>query len=141
MAQDKLQSQDEQEIQFKKRARRRLVGSIALVLFMIVALPMVLEDQSAQTPKTPVAISIPSQDGEAFVPKAEPVAPAPEPQAQPEPVQVAPEPVVTAPEPAPVVEEKKELDRGDRKRLMKLRKDMIKNGENTFEIDQQLGIE
>ena len=106
MAHDKLQSQDEQEIQFKKRARRRLVGSIALVLFMIVALPMVLEDQSAQTPKTPVAISIPSQDGEAFVPKAEPVAPAPEPQAQPEPVQVAPEPVVTAPEPAPVVEEK-----------------------------------
>jgi DedD protein len=106
MAQDKLQSQDEQEIQFKKRARRRLVGSIALVLFMIVALPMVLEDRSAQTPKTPVAISIPSQDGEAFVPKAEPVAPAPEPQAQPEPVQVAPEPVVTAPEPAPVVEEK-----------------------------------
>jgi DedD protein len=106
MAQDKLQSQDEQEIQFKKRARRRLVGSIALVLFMIVALPMVLEDRSAQTPKTPVAISIPSQDGEAFVPKAEPVAPAPEPQAQPEPVQVAPEPVVTAPEPAPVIEEK-----------------------------------
>lgn len=106
MTQDKLQSQDEQEIQFKKRARRRLVGSIALVLFMIVALPMVLEDRSAQTPKTPVAISIPSQDGEAFVPKAEPVAPAPEPQAQPEPVQVAPEPVVTAPEPAPVVEEK-----------------------------------
>lgn len=106
MAQDKLQSQDEQEIQFKKRARRRLVGSIALVLFMIVALPMVLEDRSAQTPKTPVAISIPSQDGEAFVPKAESVAPAPEPQAQPEPVQVAPEPVVTAPEPAPVVEEK-----------------------------------
>jgi DedD protein len=106
MAQDKLQSQDEQEIQFKKRARRRLVGSIALVLFMIVALPMVLEDRSAQTPKTPVAISIPSQDGEAFVPKAEPVVPAPEPQAQPEPVQVAPEPVVTAPEPASVVEEK-----------------------------------
>ncbi len=106
MAQDKLQSQDEQEIQFKKRARRRLVGSIALVLFMIVALPMVLEDRSAQTPKTPVAISIPSQDGEAFVPKDEPIAPAPEPQVQPEPVQVAPEPVVAAPEPAPVLEEK-----------------------------------
>lgn len=106
MAQDKLQSQDEQEIQFKKRARRRLVGSVALVLFMIVALPMVLEDRSAQTPKTPVAISIPSQDGEAFVPKDEPIAPAPEPQVQPEPVQVAPEPVVAAPEPAPVLEEK-----------------------------------
>lgn len=106
MAQDKLQSQDEQEIQFKKRARRRLVGSVALVLFMIVALPMVLEDRSAQTPKAPVAISIPSQDGEAFVPKAEPVAPPPEVQVQPEPVQAAPEPLVAAPEPAPVIEEK-----------------------------------
>jgi elongation factor 3 len=40
-----------------------------------------------------------------------------------------------------VVEEKKEMDRGDRKRLMKLRKEMIKKGEDTYEIDQQLGIE
>jgi DedD protein len=106
MAQDKLQSQDEQEIQFKKRARRRLVGSVALVLFMIVALPMVLEDRSAQTPKAPVAISIPSQDAEAFVPKVEPVAPPPEVQVQPEPVQAAPEPLAAEPEPAPVIEEK-----------------------------------
>ena len=40
-----------------------------------------------------------------------------------------------------MAEEKKEIDRGDRKRLMKLRKDMLKRGEDTFEIDQQLGIE
>ena len=39
-----------------------------------------------------------------------------------------------------VVEEKKELNRADRKRLMKQRKDMIKNGEDTFEIDQLLGV-
>ncbi len=38
-------------------------------------------------------------------------------------------------------EEKKELNRADRKQLMKQRKDMIKNGEDTFEIDQLLGIE
>jgi len=106
MAQDKLQSQDEQEIQFKKRARRRLVGSIALVLFMIVALPMVLEDRNAQTPKSPVTISIPSQDGEALVPKAESVVPAPEPQVQPDPIQLDSEPEVVAPEAGPVVEEK-----------------------------------
>ena len=37
--------------------------------------------------------------------------------------------------------EKKELDRGDRKKLMKQRKDMIKNGEDTYEIDQILGLE
>eukprot|EP00981_Chlorochromonas_danica_P016137 scaffold15892_cov537-Ochromonas_danica.AAC.1 len=38
-------------------------------------------------------------------------------------------------------EEKKEVSRADRKRLMKQRKDMIKNGEDTYEIDQLLGIE
>jgi elongation factor 3 len=37
--------------------------------------------------------------------------------------------------------EKKELSRADRKQLMKQRKDMIKNGEDTYEIDQLLGIE
>ena len=62
MAQDNLQSQNEQEIQFKKRARRRLVGAVALVLLMIVLLPMLLEDKIAQTPKEDVVISIPSQD-------------------------------------------------------------------------------
>lgn len=38
-------------------------------------------------------------------------------------------------------EEVKEVNRADRKRLMKIRKDMVKNGEDTYEIDQQLGIE
>jgi len=38
-------------------------------------------------------------------------------------------------------EEKKELSRDDKKRLMKLRKEMIKNGEDTYEIDKQLGLE
>lgn len=64
MAQDNLQSQSEQEIQFKKRARRRLVGAIALVLLMIVLLPMLIEDKVAQTPKEDVVISIPSQDNQ-----------------------------------------------------------------------------
>ncbi len=62
MAQDNMESQSEQEIQFKKRARRRLVGAIALVLLMVVLLPMLLEDRVAQTPKEEVVISIPSQD-------------------------------------------------------------------------------
>jgi hypothetical protein len=38
-------------------------------------------------------------------------------------------------------EEKKELSRADRKRLEKLRKDMVKRGEDTYEIDLQLGLE
>ena len=64
MAQDDLQSQSEQEIQFKKRARRRLVGAVALVLLMIVLLPMLLEDKVAQGNREDVVISIPSQDAQ-----------------------------------------------------------------------------
>lgn len=37
-------------------------------------------------------------------------------------------------------EEKKELSRDDKKRLMKQRKEMLKNGEDTYEIDQLLGL-
>lgn len=57
---------DEQEIQFKKRARRRLVGAIALVLLMVTILPMVLDDRSSNLPQPEIAISIPSQDGDDF---------------------------------------------------------------------------
>jgi len=44
-----------------------------------------------------------------------------------------------------IVENKKEIDkteltRDDKKRLMKQRKEMIKNGEDTYEIDQLLGL-
>jgi elongation factor 3 len=38
-------------------------------------------------------------------------------------------------------EEKKEINRADKKKLLKLRKEMLKRGEDTFEIDQQLGLE
>jgi elongation factor 3 len=38
-------------------------------------------------------------------------------------------------------EEPKELNRADKKRLQKMRKDMIKRGEDTYEIDIQLGLE
>ncbi len=38
-------------------------------------------------------------------------------------------------------EEPKELNRSDKKRLQKLRKEMMKRGEDTYEIDMQLGLE
>ena len=38
-------------------------------------------------------------------------------------------------------DEPKELNRSDKKRLQKLRKEMLKRGEDTYEIDLQLGIE
>lgn len=69
---------DEQEIQFKKRARRRLVGAIALVLLMVTILPMVLDDRSSSLPQPEIEISIPSQDGEDFTTDITPYIPEPE---------------------------------------------------------------
>jgi DedD protein len=57
---------DEQEIQFRKRARRRLVGAIALVLLMVTVLPMVLDDRTSSLPQHEIEISIPSQNGDEF---------------------------------------------------------------------------
>jgi DedD protein len=66
---------DEQEIQFKKRARRRLVGAIALVLLMVTILPMVLDDRSAHLSQQEIMISIPSQDGDDFTSDIKPYVP------------------------------------------------------------------
>lgn len=66
---------NEQEIQFKKRARRRLVGAIALVLLMVTVLPMLLDDRSARGPQQEIAITIPSQQDTDFNSKVVPVAP------------------------------------------------------------------
>jgi len=67
---------NDQEIQFKKRARRRLVGAVALVLIMVAVLPMVLDDHATKTPQQEIAISIPSQDGGEFTSKIVPIKPA-----------------------------------------------------------------
>lgn len=69
---------DEQEIQFRKRARRRLVGAIALVLLMVTVLPMVLDDRSANLPQQEIEISIPSQDDDEFASSVTPYNPEPE---------------------------------------------------------------
>ena len=50
----------EQELNIKKRARRRLVGAIALVLLMIIVLPMILKDRAAITPAEKITITLPS---------------------------------------------------------------------------------
>ncbi|WP_137718352.1 SPOR domain-containing protein [Methylobacillus flagellatus] len=54
---------NEQEIQFQKRARRRLVGAVALVLVMVTVLPMILDDHAEPLPQQDIDISIPSQEG------------------------------------------------------------------------------
>jgi len=60
----------DEELQLKKRARRRLVGAIALVLLIVVFLPMVL-DSEPKPLNQDIAINIPP------IPKADNSAPAP----------------------------------------------------------------
>lgn len=96
MATEKL---SEQEIQFRKRARRRLVGAIALVLLMVTVLPMVLDDREAQAPQPEIAVNIPSQDSGDFASRIVPVDPAAEKPAVPN--QSSETPVEAAP-PQPV---------------------------------------
>lgn len=50
---------NEQELKLKKRARRRLVGAIALVLLMVVVLPQVLQDRAALTQQEAIKITMP----------------------------------------------------------------------------------
>ena len=94
---------NEQEIQFKKRARRRLVGAIALVLLMVAVLPMLLDDHSTKAPQQEIAINIPSQDDSDFASRVVPTAPENAPASDPEaaaPAEASPQPA----EPAPVAE-------------------------------------
>ena len=51
----------DQELNLKKRARRRLVGAIALVLLMIIVLPMILKDRAATSPQDKITISLPGE--------------------------------------------------------------------------------
>ena len=50
-----------EELSLKKRARRRLVGAIALVLLMIIVLPMILKDRSLVQPKEQITITLPDE--------------------------------------------------------------------------------
>ena len=54
-------SNNSEEIQLRGRARRRLVGAIAVVVIMVVALPMVL-DKAPKPVGQNIAINIPSQE-------------------------------------------------------------------------------
>lgn len=62
------QSISDEELQLKKRARRRLVGAIALVLLAVVFLPMVL-DKEPKPVGQDIAIRIPSQENTPFKPQ------------------------------------------------------------------------
>lgn len=54
----------DEQLQFKKRARRRLVGAIALALLAVIVLPMVM-DQEPKPLTQDIQIRIPNQDASA----------------------------------------------------------------------------
>ena len=63
-----------EELQLRKRARRRLIGAIALVTIVAVFLPMFLDHEPKQV-KQDISIQIPSPDSGAFKSKIVPMAP------------------------------------------------------------------
>jgi DedD protein len=88
-----VESQDVNTL--KRRGRRRLVGSIALVLAAVIVLPWIFDPQPRQTP--PVSVRIPNEDESAFTPKAVP-----------KPAPPRTEPARSAPKPEPKPEAKPE---------------------------------
>ena len=102
----------DQELQLKKRARRRLVGAVALVLLIVVFLPMIL-DSEPRPLNQDIAITIPP------IPKSELNQQNPAPAvsstpAPPSPPRVAGMPVPAyQPDPAPSGETKPDLPRSE----------------------------
>ena len=82
------------DLQLKKRARRRLVGAAALALFAVIVLPMVM-DREPRPLSQDIQVRIPSQDATGFAAKLLPAKPAATP--------------MPAPEPKPLAEQKAEV--------------------------------
>jgi len=75
-------------LELKKRARRRLVGAIALAVFAAIVLPMVM-DQEPKSTTQDIQIRIPSQDASSFTSRIMPVTPTTSTPLPPVPVAVA----------------------------------------------------
>lgn len=82
----------DEELQLKRRARRRLIGAVVLVTAIIVVLPMVL-DSEPKAPGQEVTVRIPSPDSGIFASKVVPLPAAPESKAAPK----APDPKAAKP--------------------------------------------
>ncbi|MDP1682373.1 MAG: SPOR domain-containing protein [Burkholderiales bacterium] len=103
----------EEEIQFRKRARRRLVGAVVLVGVVVALVPMILPENKPQQDSQPIDIRIPSQDATGYAPKilpasgAEQAAPSVKPAAAVPPAALnaapAASPAKSSTEPIPVV--------------------------------------
>jgi DedD protein len=71
------------DLQLKKRARRRLVGAVALALFAVIVLPMVM-DREPRPLSQDIQVTIPSQDSTGLVAKVLPGKPLATPMPAPE---------------------------------------------------------
>lgn len=59
----------DEEIQFRKRARRRLVGAVVLVLVVVVVVPWILPADKPPQETQEIEIRIPAQDATGLAPK------------------------------------------------------------------------
>ncbi len=97
-------AESEEALQLKRRARRRLVGAIALVTFVVIILPLILDNEPGPV-GPPLSVQIPKQESSGFKSgvvspaPATPTASAPEVIAKPAPVNAAP-PALKAATPA-----------------------------------------
>ncbi len=95
-------AESEEALQLKRRARRRLVGAIALVTFVVIVLPLILDKEPGPA-GPPLSVQIPNQEAGGFssriVPPAPavPVAPAPEKKAEIVPAKAEPPSAKAAP--------------------------------------------
>jgi len=65
----------EEELLLRKRARRRLVGAIVLVLISVIVLPIIFDEPKSENEKHEIAINLPvpnKNSKNSFVPRAEP---------------------------------------------------------------------
>ena len=67
-------AESEEALQLKRRARRRLVGAIALVTLAIIVLPLVLDKEPGPA-GPPLSVEIPSQESSGFNSRLSPAAP------------------------------------------------------------------
>ena len=67
----------DEELQLKRRARRRLIGAIVLVTAIVVVLPMVLDSEPRPAGQE-ISVQIPSPDSGVFTSKVVPLPPVPD---------------------------------------------------------------
>lgn len=98
-------AESEEALQLKRRARRRLVGAIALVTFVVIILPLILDKEPGPA-GPPLSVQIPNQESGRFstrvVPSAPPLpaAPATEKKAETPQLKTEPSPAKAATHPA-----------------------------------------